>query len=431
MYFIYNCLLLFLCIFYLPYLVFKAINGKTAEIREQLGFLPQSLLKKIKDEPVVWIHGVSVGETVASRPLCTELRKLFPHYKMIFSTTTKTGQEMARKVIEADAYFYFPFDFPWVIRKVFSLIKPKLVVIMETELWPNFLRTAHGLGCKVVLANGRISDRSLRGYKRIRAFTRTILSWIDAFIMQSRQDVERILALGADKQKVFYFGNTKYDQYDLNSEEFQPAFKIKLAKELQVEGSYPVLVVGSTHDHEEESLIPVYKRLKVEYPNLVMILAPRHLERINEIQHLYQKAGIVAVRRTELKHKKRNEPVIFLDTIGELFLAYCLADLVFIGGTLVEIGGHNILEPAAYGKVIFVGPHMFNFNEILKLFLAQDACIQVQDVKELEKRMLACLKNPEESRIMGQNALKIISENQGAAQKSGDLVAQFLNDCSY
>ena len=430
MYLLYNLLLLLCFILYLPLLLIKVLSGKATEVKEQLGFLPRTLLNDLKNERVIWVHGVSVGETVAASPICAEIRNQFPQAKIVFSTVTITGRVMAEKLIPADGFIYFPIDLPMVVKKVLAQLKPELVVIMETELWPNFIRAAHRMGCKVILANGRISDRSARRYNYVRSLMEKMLRNMDALIMQSPQDVKYIMALGAEKEKVFYFGNTKYDKFDLDSDVFKPAFKDQLAKEMQIEGAFPVLVAGSTHANEEELLIPVYRKLKAEFKDLVMILAPRHLERLNEIKTLYEKADIPVVQRTELSNKQRNEQVIILDTIGELFSIYSLADLVFIGGTLAKIGGHNILEPAAHGRVIFVGPYMFNFKEIHRLFLKRDALIQVQDPEELAEKMLLCLRNREKARIIGQNALRIIQENQGAARKMVDLLAAILQECS-
>lgn len=423
MYILYDFLLMVWFLLYTPMLIIKIISGKASKVRERLGYLPRALIDQFKGEDLIWVHGVSVGETVAAGPIVSEIRKLYPYYKVVFSTVTDTGQEMARKHIDADGFIYFPFDFPWTVRRVLTLLRPKIVILMESELWPNFIKIANKKEIKVMLANGRISDRSFRRYKYLGSFLKDMLDNIDVFAMQSAQDIKYILDLGAEKEKVFNYGNTKYD---LNFSDFNPEMKNKLANELQVEGSYPILVVGSTHANEEEQLIPVYKRLKAEYENLVMILAPRHLERLNEIQSLYAKSGISTTRRTELMNSTRKAPVILLDTIGELLHVYSLADLVFIGGTLADIGGHNILEPAAHGRTILVGPNMYNFKEILSIFLKHDACIQVENLKELEDKMLFYLRNDEESGIIGINALSIVQQNRGAAKRIAGLTVEIL-----
>lgn len=423
MYFIYNLLLTICFMLYIPVLLVKMIKGELVEVKERLGFLPPDIVKGNKGGTVIWVHGVSVGETVAASPLVAEIKNLYPGCRVVFSTGTNTGQEMARKLINADNFLYFPFDLSWTVKRALSRIQPDLVIIMETELWPNFIKTAHKLGSKVLLANGRISRRSANGYRLLGSFFRKAIKYVDALVMQSQEDLGSILSLGAAKERTFNYGNIKYD---LGLKEIDPLLGQKLKKDLQIENSYPILVVGSSHANEEELLIPLFKRLKAEYEDFLMILAPRHPERLSEIQSLYHKAGIPTVRRTELKVKRRTTPVILLDTIGELFYVYSLADLVFIGGSLVSIGGHNILEPAAHGRPVFVGPYMFNFKEIINLFVRHDAVVQVNDIQELEEKMLFSLKNQGELRKKGKKGLEIVRTNQGATKRIINLVAELL-----
>lgn len=418
--FVYHLLLLLYCIVSLPLQVFKVLTGKASQVKEQFGFLPRALLNELRNETVLWIHGVSVGETVAASPICAEIRKQFPQVKIVFSTVTTTGRVMAEKIIPADGFIYFPIDLPMVVKRVLTRIKPAQILILETELWPNFIKIANQMGIKVILANGRISEKSYRRYQLLGPYFQEMLQKMDALVMQTQKDVDYVLALGAEKKRVYNFGNTKYD---VNIPPHARGGERRLVEELQLDGSAPILVVGSTHANEEELFIPVYKRLKAEFPGLVMIIAPRHPERVKEIESLYMKAGIPTVRRTELPKVRREAAVIFLDTIGELLSAYRLADLVFVGGSLVKFGGHNILEPAAYGRTIFVGPYMDDFKDILSLFLKNDACIQVKDHNELAERMFYYLKHPAEAEVKGGNARQIVEENQGAAQKTVELLA--------
>lgn len=422
---VYHLLLLIYFILSLPLLIFKVLTGKATQVKEQFGFLAPTLQENLKNETVIWVHGVSVGETVAAGPICAEIRKQFPQAKIVFSTVTTTGRTMAEKLIPADYFIYFPIDLSMVVKKVLAQIKPALVLIMETELWPNFIKTANQMGIKVILANGRISEKSFRRYQLLGPFFRELLRKLDALIMQSQQDVDYVLALGAENKRVYNYGNTKYD---MNIFPRARDGERTLLKELQLDEASPILVVGSTHANEEELFIPLYKRLKAEFPDLVMILAPRHPERVKEIGLLYKKAGIPTMRRTELQNTRREAAVIFLDTIGELLFAYSLADLVFVGGSLVKLGGHNILEPAAYGRTIFVGPYMDDFKDILSLFLNHDACIQVKDHNELEEKMLYYLKHPTKAEVKGRNALQIVEENQGAAKKTVDLLVAILQE---
>ncbi|NLC52562.1 MAG: 3-deoxy-D-manno-octulosonic acid transferase [Firmicutes bacterium] len=425
--FLYHLLLLLYFIAALPLLMFKVLTGKAVQVKEQFGFLPHTLLNDLKNRTVIWIHGVSVGETVAASPICAEIRKQFPQVTIVFSTVTSTGRIMAEKLIPADAFIYFPFDLPMVVKKVLAQIKPALVLIMETELWPNFIKTANQMGIKVILANGRISEKSFRRYLLLGPYFQEMLRKMDTLIMQSQKDVDYVLALGAEKKRVYNFGNTKYD---VNIPSHGRGGDRTFVETLQLGEASPILVVGSTHANEEELFIPVYQRLKAEFPDLVMVLAPRHPERVKEIESLYKKAGIPTIRRTELQNQntQREAAVIFLDTIGELLSAYRLADLVFVGGSLVKFGGHNILEPAVYGRTIFVGPYMDDYKDILSLFLNNDACIQVKDLNELEEKMLYYLKNKHEADVKGQNALKIVRSNQGATKRMVSLLAGFLKE---
>lgn len=426
MYFLYDLIFIILFIIYTPVLILKMIRGKYREgLLQRFGFLPGSVRDKFKQGPTIWIHAVSVGETVAASPIVSEIKRRFPRHKILFSTVTDTGQKMARKIIqEADGYIYFPLDLSWISKRVLRIIRPELVVIMETELWPNFIKIASDFGIGVMLANGRISDKSAQRYRYLGPIIRDMLKRIDILSMQSEQDVEYILNLGADRERVYNTGNTKFDQ---SYAQVDPGVKENFYREFKIEPTQPVLVAGSTHPNEEEQLIPVYKRLKSEFADLLMILAPRHITRAAEIEALYQNAGIELVRRTEIeKGDPEKDLVILLDTIGELAQLYSIADLVFVGGSLVEKGGHNILEPAAHGKLVFFGPHMFNFKDNTRLLLEHKVGIQVEDTSELTEKMLYFLKNREELRARGEKAKRMIATNKGAAERTVNLAAELL-----
>jgi len=424
LYFIYDIIFIVLFILYLPFLIVKILKGKYRKgFWQRFGFIPGDELKKISTKPVIWIHAVSVGETVAASPVVQEIKRKYPDYAIVFSTVTDTGQNMAHKIIkEADAFIYFPLDLSIIIKKVLKKINPKLVIIMETELWPNFIKEADRQHISVVLANGRISDNSARTYKYLGPYLKDMLKSIDIYAMQSDQDVSYILNLGADKEKVFNTGNTKLDQnYSLVSDEQKELFynKFKIAK------GQPVLVVGSTHPNEEEQFIEVFKELKQDFNNLLMILAPRHINRTSEIEEIYSKAGIKTIRRTKID-KRKDEPVIFLDTIGELAKIYSIADIVFIGGSLIEKGGHNILEPAAHGKLVLFGPYMFNFKESTRLLLEEDAAIQVKDTKELVEKIKTFLENPRLLSMYTERTRSILESNKGASLKTMKLLKKKL-----
>ncbi len=421
LYFFYNCLLLILIIIYMPVVLYKMARGKYVRgLKQRLGWLEEGIIDKFRDKPTIWIHAVSVGEAVAAGPIVTKLKNENPDYKILFSTVTDTGQEMARKLVtEADEIIYFPLDFTPIVNRVLNNINPELVMLTETELWPNFIRLAARKGSKIMLANGRISDDSAKKYKYLGPFLRDMLKNIDILSMQSEQDREYALELGAPPHKVYNTGNTKFDQDYGTVEEEE---KEELYKKFKIKNGQPVLVAGSTHADEEEQLLSVYKKLKVKYPGLVMIIVPRHIERSDSISSLYNEAGIDTVKYTSIE--KRNygdDQVIIVDIIGILARIYAIADLVFIGGSLIDDGGHNMLEASAHGKLTFFGPYMYDFKESTELVLEYKAGIQVTDKKHLAKELEYYFDNKKELKIRGKNALDLIKANKGATRLNVEL----------
>lgn len=428
-YLLYNLLLTLLLFLFAPILLYKMlIKGRYREgFMERLGFLPAEV-SRWRTEDVIWIHAASVGETAAAASLVTELKERYPDYKILFSTMTDTGRDLAHKSIdEAEEIIYFPLDFPWIVNKVLDQIRPELVIMIETELWPNFLKAAKKFDCKTMVASGRISDGSLKSYKYFKSLLKKVLANIDILSMQSEQDADRILELGAVKERVYNNGNIKFDQ---EYGESGAKLESKLYDRFKLSPEQPVVVMGSTHDDEEQQLISVYQRLKDNFPELVMILAPRYIKRKEEITELYSQAGIDLVCRTEIE-QRTDEPVILLDTIGELAQVYSIADLVFVGGSLIKRGGHNILEPAAHGKLVFFGPHMFNFKDNTRMVLEHGVGIQVGDADELAEKMLYYLKHQDELEAKGRQARRMIEANQGAAERNAELAAELIGVESY
>jgi 3-deoxy-D-manno-octulosonic-acid transferase len=407
--------LVIILIFLIPFLIIQILKGKYREgFAQRLGFIPEDILKKLKGKKIIWVHAVSVGETVAASPVVKKIKEAYPDYSILFSTVTDTGQEMARKIIEdADAYIYFPLDLSFMVGRVLRLINPLLIIIMETELWPNFIRKASKSGAKIVYANGRISDQSVGRYKYLGPFLEDMLKRIDLFCMQSEQDLSYILKLGADPAKVHNTGNTKLDQ-DYTG--ISPEEKNSYLEEFKIRDEDKVLVVGSTHANEEEQFASIYKELKDEFEDFIMILAPRHITRIDEIEEMFHQAGIKTIRRTGVR-KRKDEPVILVDTIGELGKLYSLGDLAFVGGSLVESGGHNILEPAVHGKLVFFGPHVYDFKESSQLLLENEAGIQVQDKEELVLMLKKFLHNPSLMEKYSRNARAVIEKNRGTTDR--------------
>ncbi|RAK11946.1 3-deoxy-D-manno-octulosonic-acid transferase [Halanaerobium saccharolyticum] len=417
MYLIYNLLLFIILIFYSPILIYKKItNTNKKNIKEMFGFYSKDIKKLAKNNKVIWIHAVSVGETVAASPIVKELKKELPEHKVIFSTTTYTGQNMAHKIIDdADAVVYFPFDLPFAVRKALKAINPELIMIIETELWPNFIKIAKNKGHKIIYANGRISDSSFKKYKYLGSILPDMLNNIDCLAMQSVQDKERVIELGANAEKVLNLGNTKFDQnYSSISESKKEDYRNKF----KINEDNLVFVAGSTHDDEEKHLIQIYKDLKENFPGLYFIIAPRDIERAAEIESLFQKNNIDPIKKSELKNQNPDKiDALILNTIGELAQIYSIADLVFVGGSMMGKGGHNILEPAAQGKLVFFGPDMSNFKDSRDLLLKNDAGIQVNSWQSLKEQLLYYLNHLNDLNSKGEKARKVILNNRGASKR--------------
>ncbi len=417
MYLIYNLILLVFSILYIPYLLIKKITGSyNKNLKERFGIISKEIINVFKDQPTIFIHAVSVGETVAASSLVKEIKNKLPDHKILFTTVTTTGQEMAHKIIDdADEIIYFPLDLSFAVKKALNSINPELIIIMETELWPNFINQADKNNSKIMFANARISDSSYKSYKYLGPLLKDMISKVDLFDMQSQEDADRIIDLGADKKKVFSSGNTKFDQTyaEIDNSEVKKYYEqFKLKKE------QPIFVAGSTHDDEEKHLLNVYKNLKEKYKDLVFILAPRDVDRDEEISSIFESEGIKTVKRSNIeKRKPKIHDVIILNTIGELAKIYSIADLVFVGGSMMGKGGHNILEPAAQGKLVFFGPDMFNFKDSTRLLLENNVGVQVNSWQELSKKLIYYLKNRDELKNKGEKAREVIVKNRGASER--------------
>jgi 3-deoxy-D-manno-octulosonic-acid transferase len=417
MYIIYNLLLIITIVLSLPVILFKLITVPKYRggMTQKLGRLRKSVMKAVTGSRPIWVHAVSVGEVMAAHPLIRELKKKYPHRKLILSTVTVTGNFTARRrVPEADAVFYFPFDFPWIVRRVIQGINPQIVLVAETELWPNFFRELKRAGIPSAVINGRISPNSHRNYRKFKVFFRQVFDNVTLFCMQSEADAVRIRDIGADPEKVMVTGNLKFDQ--------------KLPKNTSAPVSIPsgkkVITAGSTHRGEEAALLEVFKRLREKFPELLLILAPRHPERFDEVEGLINKAGYDCQRRTKLKGIVKD--VLLLDTIGELRSFYSLCDIAFIGGSLVKVGGHNLLEPAAMKKPVIFSRYMFNFKEISEALLSAGGGVMVKDKAELYVQIDNLLSDKELARTMGERAFSVIEMNSGAARKTIDAVGRLI-----
>jgi len=368
--------------------------------------------------PVIWLHCVSVGETNAARPLVDELIDRFPGHRLVISTTTKTGQELARGIFRDKAadVVYFPFDWKFSVRKALEVYKPSLVLLMETEIWPRFIREAKASGAKVAIVNGRLSERSVRRYAKVGRLVREVLAAVDLALMQNEKDAQRIVLLGIDESKVKVTGNLKYD-HSVNENE--DALTAEIRERFGINGETPLIVAASTHDTEEEHVL---KALEMSGRPFRLLIAPRHPERFDAVANLVAPQHSLSRRSEPAKESDKSAGVILLDSIGELRSAYPLADIVFVGGSLIPHGGQSVLEPAAAGKAIVTGPHTHNFASAISEFAAHDAVIEVKAGDDHRRELSAVfsdlLSHTDKRRRLGENASAVMAANRGATSRT-------------
>ena len=407
----------------LPYwLIQMARHGKYRKgLAERLGRVPARLRLAGVREPAIWIHAVSVGEVLAVGGLVEELQKRFPQHRIFVSTTTDAGQALARKRFGDGNVFYFPMDFTFAIRPYLRALRPQMVVIAETEFWPNFLRLAQGSGARVAVVNARISDRSWPSYRRFRGLLRKVLVNVDLFLAQTAEDAARLQDIGASEERMRVAGNLKFDI----PAPVAPAIaeRVRLAVAQGVAG--PVLVCGSTVEGEEPLLLKAFVNLLVRHPRAVMILAPRHPERFPAVAALLEQMSIRFWRRSAWNGEALAGSVLLLDTIGELAALYGLADIAFVGGSLVPRGGHNIIEPAQYGVATVVGNHTENFRDIVSLFQRRNA-VRVVGPAELPLVLMELLANDTERKALGERAAETVRSQSGATARTADALGELL-----
>jgi 3-deoxy-D-manno-octulosonic-acid transferase len=403
----------------LPYWLFQmARHGKYRKgLTERLGRPPSRLQLPERPEPVIWVHAVSVGEVLAVAGLVEELRRRFPQHRIFVSTTTDTGQALARQRFGEDNVSYFPMDFAFAIRPYLRVLRPRLVVIAETEFWPNFIRLSHASGARIAVVNARISDRSWPSYRRFRGLLRRLLVNVDLFLAQTPEDAARLRDIGANPERVRVAGNLKFDI----PAPAPPAIVESVQKSIAATGAGPVLVCGSTVEGEEPLLLKAFENLLVQYPRAVMVLAPRHPERFGAVAALLEQMSIRFWRRSLWNGEPLTGGVFLVDTIGELAALYGLADVAFVGGSLVPHGGHNIIEPAQHGVAIVVGNHTENFRDVVSLFQSRGA-VRIVGPAELPLVLLELLANAAERRALGQRAAETMRSQIGAtARTAGEL----------
>lgn len=427
---LYNILLAMAAIPGILFFLFKMLlTGKYRHsFLQKLGFRQNHLLADIGPGKRVWIHAVSVGEVTAAAPIVTMLKEIRPDTRIIFSTSTETGQGLAKKLVTgADALIYFPLDLPFAVSRMLNQARPDVFVLVETELWPNFLASCHARNIKVVLANGRISPRSFQKYRRTRFFWKPVLENVDQAGMISSIDASRIREIGMVESRIQILGNAKYDAL---AAMVSPKLHEDIMRRFAVQPEEKFLVAGSTHPGEEDVIINVYKELLKHDPDFKLIVVPRHIERTPAVLALLAQSGlddVISVSQMREGRTRVKEKVIVVDVIGELFKVYSLATVVYCGGSLVPRGGQNILEAAAWGKVIFYGPSMEDFSQEAALLEEAGAGVRIAGPRELQDAILNLLANPMDIVRRGENGRQVVRANMGAARRYAQMVIRYLD----
>ncbi|HON90150.1 MAG: 3-deoxy-D-manno-octulosonic acid transferase [Phycisphaerae bacterium] len=389
-----------------------------------------NVARKNPTKRCIWLHAVSMGEVNAAKTLVAEIEKQYPDYEIVVSTTTDTGYAQADKLFGRKwRVFYFPFDISWIVRRAFDRLQPSLCLLMELEVWPNFLFTAHRLRVPVVVLNGRISDRSFTRYRKIKPLTRTFFGKIDWVLAQTPQYAERFRELGCPAERVLVTSSLKYDTA-------QVADRVEgtdtLAEQLDL-GAAKLWVAGGTGDGEERVILDVYKSLVQDprHKGLRLAIVPRKPERFDEVAQLIEQAGFPVVRYSRLKGTTTKAPagqaVILGDTMGDLRKFYSLAQLIFVGRTLVPMGGSDMMEAAALGKCTLFGPHTFNFRQTVEVLLAGRGAIEVQNGGDLLATLQKCLSDPAYAEAVGKAGQEIIRQNQGATARTMEVLSKLLD----
>jgi 3-deoxy-D-manno-octulosonic-acid transferase len=427
MYLLYSVLSVVALVIASPFLAYQAVRHRkyVRSLRQRLGYLPLSF--NIDGDESIWIHAVSVGETLTARALIGELKARYPGLKLFLSTTTMTGYEVAKALTDVDGVFYFPLDWGFTVRRTMDVVRPRLFVMMETEIWPMLLRECRERGVATMLVNGRVSKRSFARYKLVGRFFRRVLDDVDRFCMQSEEAARRIVALGADPTRVVVTGSLKFDSLDWPGVGPHGQSRDRVLRYFRIGPGRPVVIAASTLRGEDQAAFEAFHRVQARWPDALLVIAPRHPERFEEVTRLAAEEGFRVVRRTSLPvDQSPDADVVVLDTIGELARLYQIASVVFVGGSLVDAGGHNILEPAIFGKAIVFGPHMHNFAEISAEFLRGSAAVQVSGTRELGECLVDLVGDGVRRASLGAAARAIVEGNRGAKARTLAVITALL-----
>ncbi len=426
MIFWYNVLFLLGGALGLPFFVVKAltVEKRRATVGKRFGVGLRGV--KLTDRPV-WIHALSVGEVLSSTALIKKMKETYHNYSLVFSVSTLSGYELARRYFayETDCIFFFPYDFIWTVRRFLRCIDPCVFLLIETDIWPNFLNELKRCGVPAVLVNGRISPRSHLLYKRVPYFSRQLMSNFASCCMQTEVDARRIISVGAPEDRVEVTGNLKFDMPPVSASDEEIN---KLRASMGIRPEAKVFVAGSTHEGEEDIILRCFESLKSTFQDLVLVVVPRDPGRANRVCRMFQKAGFVSFLRTEFDKSDSSlmPEAVIVDTIGELRRVYAMANLVFVGKSLVNLGGQNPIEPAALGKPILFGPHMFNFELVADMLIKHGGALQVTNGERLSEHVKALLSDPKRCSAMGKEAYRVFQMNRGAVAKTIRIVERFL-----
>jgi len=417
MFILYNLLFFIGFILYFPFLWLKGkVHG---DFLTRFGWWPAALSADLQAKENIWIHAVSVGEILAVQGFIAQLKERYPRHRIVLSTVTTTGYQLAGSKFKDIKIIFTPLDFNFAAEQYVRRIRPKIYINAETEIWPNLFRALQRAGVPIVVVNGRISDKSLGGYRAIKFFIKKILSWVNIFCMQNQEAADRIIELGALPAKVRVIGNMKFDDV------LQP--KILAPQDLGLPGGAWLWVAGSTHPGEEEIVLDVLRSLSREFQQLRLVIAPRHVERTDDVLNVVRQKGFSPLKFSQLTQAPW-EPnrVLVVDTIGQLRSLYGLAEVVFVGKSLTAQGGQNIIEPAFFGKPVIVGPNMQNFQDITELFKKAGAILQVKDAENLKYELERLLNDPGRRKLMGTAAREVVQKSQGATARTMNVVGEIL-----
>lgn len=373
----------------------------------------------------LWLHAVSVGEVLLLKPIIEQLRQQYPHYEIFLSVTTATGREVAEKSYPQLNIIWFPFDFSWAVHRALRLVQPDVILLAELELWPNFINIAHAKRIPLLVVNGRIGEKSFRGYSRVKWLMANLLRKIDCFAVQQPEYAERLKQLGMPAERVVVTGSIKFD--GVNVDRHDPKVS-ELRRLLGIQDNSLVWVVGSTQAPEEAWALDIFQRLKSQIPQLHLIIVPRHQERFEDVARLMTESKLDYQRRSQLNSQLStlNPQLTLVDTLGELKAIWGLADVGFVGGSFNDRGGQNMIEPAAYGVAVTFGPNTWNFKQIVAALLHNQAAIEVKSKDEWESVTLRLLQNEAERQSLGQRASRFVASQQGATQQTMCAIAPYL-----